>query len=359
MTAPKKKSIFLKFQDEKQLTMWLMLLKCINRSYLDNRKTDDIRIINHSIRTLWLNVKNKYDETVLHTLAKQKPSATDNAYDFIIRQMELMIWFIDNGCPIDAQDVDGNTPLLLALKKKNIDAANTLIMKGASVELVNNHFESSLGILNSYSNQKLPLWNTIWDGSSRFPVIKTVCGPNQIRGYTYLSINVRKIRYGGKAVFEDIDSFASEISFNTNTSTNTNTKQKLSKRLSIMIDDAIDNDVDGSSITNDAKLSINVWNKSMNEIENFAKITNHPIIGGRRHDDCNSILFSSRWNMMTPLEVIDEKTSVVFTIEKDPLTSSADVEQRFFKLDLAVKVILLNNTNILLLILLTNTNTIN
>ena len=340
MTAPKKKSVFLKFQDEKQLTMWLMLLKCINRSYLDNRKTDDIRIINHSFRTVWLNVKNKYDETVLHTLAKQKPSTTENAYDFIIRQMELIIWFCDNGCPIDAQDVDGNSPLLLALKKKNIDAANTLIMKGASVELANNHFESSASILNSYNNQKLPLWNTISNEKSHILVANTVSGPNQIRGYTYLSINIRKIRYGGKAVFEDVESFASEISFNNNI--NTNPKQKLSKRLSIMMDDTVDDDVDGSSITHDARLSVSVLNKSTNEIENNVKITNHPIIAGRRHDDCNSILFSSRWNMMTPLEVIDEKTSVVFTIEKDPLSSSEDVEDRFFKLDLAVKVILLH-----------------
>jgi hypothetical protein len=45
--------------------------------------------------------------------------------------------------------------------------------------------------------------------------------------------------------------------------------------------------------------------------------------------------------MITPLEVIDDKTSVYFSIEKDPHGSSENTEDRFFKLDLAVKVFLL------------------
>ena len=95
-----------------------------------------------------------------------------------------------------------------------------------------------------------------------------------------------------------------------------------------MIDDnATDEAVDGSSTTYEAKL-VNVM------------ITNHPVIGGRRHD-CNSILFAKRQSMITPLEVIDDKTSVYFSIEKDPHGSSENTEDRFFKLDLAVKVFLL------------------
>jgi beta-lactam-binding protein with PASTA domain len=60
-----------------------------------------------------------------------------------------------------------------------------------------------------------------------------------------------------------------------------------------MDDNAIDETVDGSSITYEAKLNINVLNKAKNEIENNVMITNHPVIGGRRHD-CNSILFAKR-----------------------------------------------------------------
>ena len=342
-----KRSIFLKFADEKQLSIWLMLLKCINRSYLDNRKTDEIRIINHSLRTVWLNAKNKFDETALHTLVKQKPSSTDNSYDFIIRQVELIKWFVDNGCPIDTQDAEGNTPLLLAIKKKNIDAANTLIKMGANVYLANNHFVSSASILLTYINQQQPQWSSIWNESYNSASIKssTSISPHHIRGYTYLTVFIRKIRYGGKASVDIQDSPTSKFAIDMNLGNNINdnksnkTKQKLSKRLSIMMDDSgIDDSNDDSRVTYDAQLSVNVLNRAKKEIENKSIINNHQILGSRRHDDCNAILFANRWNMMTPLEVIEPKSSAVFIIESDHQSPTIDKQSRWFNLDLAVRV---------------------
>ena len=338
-----KRSIFLKFADEKQLLMWLMLLKCVNRSYLDNRKTDEIRIINHSLRTVWLNAKNKFDETALHTLVKQKPSSDDNSYDFIIRQVELIKWFVDNGCPIDGQDAEGNTPLILALKKKNIDVANTLIKMGANVHITNNHFVSSASILITYINQQLPLWSSIWNENNNRVSINnsTTNRPHHIRGYTYLTIFIRKIRYGGKADVDIQDSPTSKLAIDMNFDSNTNkkAKQKLSKRLSIMMDDnGVDDTIDGPNNTYDAQLSINVINRAKNEIENKSILNNHPILGSRRHDDCNAILFASRWNMMTPLEVIEPKSSAVFIIESDHQSALMDKQTRWFNLELAVRV---------------------
>ena len=83
-----KKKMSLKFPNEIELTKWMIMMMCINRSYLINRKTNSIRIINESLRTVWLNARNKYDETALHTIAKQRGDETGQFADFILRQVD-------------------------------------------------------------------------------------------------------------------------------------------------------------------------------------------------------------------------------------------------------------------------------
>lgn len=328
MTSLKKKNVMLKFSNDKQMTVWLLMLKCINRSYLDNRNTDDIRIINILNRARFLNIKNNFDETSLHTLVKQKPS--EDAYDFIVRQIELINWLIDSGLNVDSQDNEGSTPLIVALKTKNINAANALIKKGANIEILNKHFMSASNIIPGYVRDNLPFWSSIWNDNAPIATIQKVPAPYQIRGYTYLSIYVRKISYAGELKGSPSSSTA-ETSFDHETETNNNI-QKSSKRLPIIVDDSADVD-----ITNEAQLNIAVVNRAKNEIENNVNLTSQTILGDHRLDNCNAILFGSRWNMMTPLELIDDKTSVVFTVENDPYSSLFE-EERSFKLDLALKV---------------------
>lgn len=47
--------------------------------------------------------------------------------------VELMEMLIDNGADVDARDVHGYTPLLLAIQEGNTDIAKTLIANGADV----------------------------------------------------------------------------------------------------------------------------------------------------------------------------------------------------------------------------------
>ena len=82
------------------------------------------------------------------------------------------------------------------------------------------------------------------------------------------------------------------------------------------------------------------------EIESKVLFNEYPIIGnistdnnGKIKNDSNSnddgvndsnsnndgiVFFASYWNMMTPLEVIDDKTSVYFIIEKDNHSNTID-----------------------------------
>ncbi|KAJ3123096.1 hypothetical protein HK098_002219 [Nowakowskiella sp. JEL0407] len=75
-----------------------------------------------------VNITTKHDETPLHI-----------AYDEKITQLLLA-----NGAVIDAMNIDGDTPLIMAGKNENWNVMRTLINMGANVNLLNHKLESPL-----------------------------------------------------------------------------------------------------------------------------------------------------------------------------------------------------------------------
>jgi ankyrin repeat protein len=50
---------------------------------------------------------------------------------------EELVGFLDHGLPVDVQDPDGNTPLMLAAYHGQVDTVRALVERGADVDLRN------------------------------------------------------------------------------------------------------------------------------------------------------------------------------------------------------------------------------
>jgi ankyrin repeat protein len=51
--------------------------------------------------------------------------------------IEELVGFLDHGLPVDVQDPDGNTPLMLAAYHGQVDTVRALVERGADVDLRN------------------------------------------------------------------------------------------------------------------------------------------------------------------------------------------------------------------------------
>ncbi len=86
------------------------------------------------------------DSNYLHVLANSNPHIGDQD-----NLMALIQLFIDQGLDIDAEDLNGNTPLFLAVSQKLLAGAELLLNAGADPTLKNKKNESPLSMAQKYA----------------------------------------------------------------------------------------------------------------------------------------------------------------------------------------------------------------
>ncbi|KAL4881145.1 ankyrin repeat-containing domain protein [Aspergillus karnatakaensis] len=80
-----------------------------------------------------IDMKSEADDTVLHELAK-------------IGSFDMLQFFLDLGSPVDAQNIEGDTPLFNAVRHQHHSAVLLLLSRGANVSILNSGGNTALHI---------------------------------------------------------------------------------------------------------------------------------------------------------------------------------------------------------------------
>ena len=97
---------------------WNYLHECVNKS--------DINKISKACKIYDINSATKAGITPLHIAVKN-------------RDLKMVIFLLDSGADIDAQDVNGLAPLHYAIGQKRIKIVKYLVKRGADIGLANNY----------------------------------------------------------------------------------------------------------------------------------------------------------------------------------------------------------------------------
>lgn len=114
--------------NEQELQQWLLLLKSVaGVQGLRDENVKPVHYVNLTLRTLWLSATDQRKETALHILVKNSISnsratncsfaqrSADSEDTFFLESIKLAAWFIENGCPKNAVNLDGETALHCAI----------------------------------------------------------------------------------------------------------------------------------------------------------------------------------------------------------------------------------------------------
>jgi len=209
-----KKSMTFLAESEKDLQEWLIPLKAV-AGVGTLRTSNPVKYINTDIRRLWVNVQDIENDTPLHTLVKVLSGQLKAQHDsnYIERPVNIedaihfICWIVEFGCPVNAQNLRGETALFLAVVSnldKNIVRA--LMLKGADprignvrgiapLELMNNNPDKKrlyfdvLQALNNMKTQTKPAAISSANGAASPSVERnnySVAG--KLKGYSYLSL---------------------------------------------------------------------------------------------------------------------------------------------------------------------------
>jgi len=261
-------------ENEKDLQQWLLPLRALAgtgtgergfRPGADEFDMDFIPInyVNSDLRVTWLNETNDDGETPLHVLARFKNRGNDGSPLVpTARILQLAMWFIVNGCDINAQNNCGQTALHVAVRYGNIELARCLVMKGADSTIKNHDGNTVLDLSTPEFVKEISAGT-----SGSVSLVHSAKTQNRLRGYSYLTIQFQKHSQTSTEHRQDFESLRYPF------------------------------------------LSIAVYNSQRKLIEN---IQNMPIPGVRRS---SYVWWGCAWHMQTPLENINENCYVVIELK--------------------------------------------
>ncbi len=117
----------------------------------------------------------------------------------LVRVLQLCMWLIESGCPIDAVNLDKQSALHLAVQHRNVELVGCLVRKGADVRLRDNNRATPEYFANGATLNELK--TAIAEVTEQADEASNVSGPKhfpllprplQISGYSYLSFHFMK-----------------------------------------------------------------------------------------------------------------------------------------------------------------------
>ena len=122
------RKLILKASSEAELQSWMKFLVGLTGSVtplaLGGVTT---RYVNHELRERWVSAKDANKDTALHIMVRHNKNRNMEA-------VKQIAWLVDNGCPINAQNAQGQTALHMAvIGAASKDIIRSLLSKGADV----------------------------------------------------------------------------------------------------------------------------------------------------------------------------------------------------------------------------------
>jgi len=127
---------------------------------------------NYDITKLWLGSVNNRDETALHCIAGYREDKSN-------AQLVLAAWLVEHGCSVHSLNVDGESPLQIALDSGNNSMVEFLIQRGADINCLSVDVD-----LQSY----LKRFYIELDYYRPKSVYLKLGAPAKLFGYSYLSL---------------------------------------------------------------------------------------------------------------------------------------------------------------------------
>ena len=273
-------------ESEQEMQQWLLPLRSISgmihsdshfRPTLTSASgygVDPVNYVDCELRQSWLSERNTSGDTPLHVLARFRNR--DEEGSIILPSSKILIismWLVQNGCPLNGQNKEGQTALHVAVRYGNIELAQCLVAKGADVDLKNHSGQSVLDLCTPELQQTITklLSRHEWNRHSHesFP-------PTRLKGYSYLSFHFQK---------------------HSQTSTKNRTDFEMLKN---------------------PYMAISVFNAHQKLIENVHNLP-YPVV--RRE---SFVWWGCSWHMHTPLENIGDGCYVI--VELKNIASSAQLK---------------------------------
>jgi hypothetical protein len=194
LVTKKSKSPVVEFQmdSEQDLQEWLLPLKALAGVTTTFRSSDvPVTYVSSELRKTWLSSVNNEGETALHVLSKfRNRKSTGELIVPTARILQLAMWLIDNGCPIDYQDKNKQTALHIAIRFGNLEMARCFIAKGANTQLTNNEGRKIADICTDAVLKEITenIIGADWQRALSIHLTSS----SRLRGYSYLSFHFQK-----------------------------------------------------------------------------------------------------------------------------------------------------------------------
>lgn len=194
-----KKRFIFKASSKEDYHQWLKALSQVTtvattRDPGSSSQTSPVNLVNPLITKLWVSEVNSFGNTPLHSLAcvqviKQDPTIQKISLATMAAEFEdayhilsFAAWLLENGCGIDAINLQGKTALDLAVLNQSYDLASFLVRKGASITGVQ---ERVLRELESRDCFKGKVYSNV--ESPHLP------SPEKWYNFTYFSMSIQEI----------------------------------------------------------------------------------------------------------------------------------------------------------------------
>lgn len=205
-----KKSVVFMAENEKEMQEWLTPLRAV--AGVDTLRSSPVTYVRMELRVLWLTQPDHEGESALHSLVHSNaslrmrlmnlPVQTDESLLYYRNKVEesvkLIAWLVENGCPVNIQNIHGDTALHIALTEEADPlVVRALITRGANPRNLRNN--DNLSCFDILSNNAIihKTFAEEFAHAVNVPQRSNVLGfENKMKGYSYLSI------YFGSQLFE-------------------------------------------------------------------------------------------------------------------------------------------------------------
>lgn len=180
-TSRRKNSSMITFKlaNEEKLLDWMKYLSVCGK--LENFRTaTPVTVMDLGELSNVLAHRNAVGECALHTLVKNYVHVGANKKEEL-SAIQSLSWLVSNGCPLNAQDDFGKTPLIHSVESRKDILTRTLRQLGADISI-----QDSRGFKVTDSSKGLTALLVKSDRTGRFPVLAP---PVKQFGCTYISLN--------------------------------------------------------------------------------------------------------------------------------------------------------------------------
>ena len=206
----KKSSLVFIAETEKELQEWLIPLKVLVGIDSAFRTTSPVAYVNSGLRDKWLSEINIFGDTALHVAARfyngASPVVTSSAAHAklrrtrpvlqqdrpqvpLVRLLQLCMWLVESGCPINAQNDDGQTALHVAVQFHNTELVSCLIKKGANPKLRDRNNSTPEYFANSAILAEIRTAVSATESARSLTLLPPAV---KITGYSYLTLHFQK-----------------------------------------------------------------------------------------------------------------------------------------------------------------------